>query len=154
MGENLTLSTLSRNSFVGVLRPRRLRGLIRTLIADLQIHAGNPVRPVAQLSGGNQQKVLLARALSLNPRVLVLNDPLRGVDQGVKRELYDLFTRLAGEGMAIILLSTELEELMMVCPRVAVFHEHSLFAVLEEDELKQENLVAAMFAQRAKEEAG
>jgi ABC-type sugar transport system ATPase subunit len=145
--ENLTISVLEDNARAGVLRPRRVRRLAASLISELRIRVNGPGTPVMHLSGGNQQKVLLARAISMTPRVLVLNDPLRGVDQGVKHELYELFEKLSAEGVAVILLSTELEELLMVCPRVAVFHEQSLHRVLAGEELNREGLVAAMFGQ-------
>jgi ABC-type sugar transport system ATPase subunit len=146
--ENLTISVLEQVSTAGVLRPGAVRRRGRELMAELRVRGAGPRTAVMHLSGGNQQKVLLARALSRRPRVLVLNDPMRGVDQGVKHELYELLEQLSAAGVAVVLLSTELEELITVCPRVAVFHEHSLQCVLEGEQVKRDALVAAMFGQQ------
>ncbi len=149
--ENLTISVLGEQSVWGILRPRRLRRLAQQLVDDMRIRVASPRTPVMHLSGGNQQKVLLARAMSMQPRVLVLNDPMRGVDQGVKHELYELLGRLSASGVAVVLLSTELEELVTVCPEVVVFHEQTLTCVLEDDAVKRESLVGAMFGQEPRD---
>jgi ABC-type sugar transport system ATPase subunit len=98
-----------------------------------------------RLSGGNQQKLLLARWLATKPRVLLLNDPTRGVDLKTKRELYELFRSLAQQGVTIVLLSTEVEELTGLCDRIAVFHTWSFSAVLEGDEIQRDHLLNAYF---------
>ena len=104
--------------------------------------------PIASLSGGNQQKALLGRLIATKPRVLVLNDPMRGVDLGAKAELYEVLVDLAASGVAILLLSTELIELCLLCDRVAVFHDHAISAVIERDSLDERTLIDAMFAHR------
>ncbi len=87
----------------------------------LSIVAPRPDAPITTLSGGNQQKVLLARALALEPAVLLLNDPTRGVDVATRQVLYGVFRGLAGEGMALVILSTEIEEVLLLCqPRPGV----------------------------------
>jgi ribose transport system ATP-binding protein len=101
----------------------------------------------ARLSGGNQQKVLLARWLATSPAVMILDDPLRGVDAATKGEIYDVFRDLAGHGVTLLLLSTEIEELITCCDRVAVFRESQVSAMLEGVALTREAIVAAMFGQ-------
>jgi ABC-type sugar transport system ATPase subunit len=103
--------------------------------------------PIASLSGGNQQKALLGRLIATKPRVLILNDPMRGVDLGAKGELYDVLVTLAAS-VAILLLSTELVELCLLCDRVAVFRDHAISAVIEQEALDERVLIDAMFAHR------
>mgnify|MGYP001553080618 CR=1 FL=1 len=103
---------------------------------------------MSSLSGGNQQKALLARLMATKPKVLLLNDPMRGVDFGAKRDLSELFVKLAGEGVAILLLSTELAELCLLCHRVAVFHDHAMTAMIDRKDLDERVLIDAMFGRR------
>ena len=98
---------------------------------------------VSTLSGGNQQKVVLAKWLALSPRCLLLLDPTRGIDVRAKSQIYTLLRELAAEGMAIVLQSTDQEELVHVCDRVHVFYQGRVNAVLEGDSLNAETLVAA-----------
>ena len=105
----------------------------------------SPESAITELSGGNQQKVLLARWLAAGPRVLLLDDPTRGVDLPTKRDIHALLRRLADEGVAVVAVSTELEELEEVCDRVAVFHEGRVAAVLAGEEIERGRIAAAMF---------
>ena len=93
--------------------------------------------------------MLLARWLALGPRVLLLNDPTRGVDQRTRETLYQVFRELAGEGMALVVLSTEIEELLRLCGRVLVFREQRVVARLAGDEISHDRVIAAMFGQVA-----
>jgi ribose transport system ATP-binding protein len=115
---------------------------------DVKVKMADLKSPIASLSGGNQQKALLGRLIATNPRVLILNDPMRGVDLGAKGELYEVLVNLAASGVAILLLSTELIELCLLCDRVAVFHDHAISAVIEQDSLDERALIDAMFAHR------
>jgi ABC-type sugar transport system ATPase subunit len=106
---------------------------------------GSPEHAITTLSGGNQQKVIIARWLAFGPRVLLLNDPTRGIDIGAKNDLYALFGALAGEGVAVVMLSTELDEHVELMDRVLVFREHELFKEFDRSEVSREGLVAAFF---------
>ena len=143
--DNVALPVLPRYSRAGVLRRGKLRKDVTAMLESLQLRGGGLDSPVARLSGGNQQKVLLGRWLGLSPKLLVLNDPMRGVDLAVKRQFYALLRRLSADGMAILLLSTELEELVAVAQRVLVFHEHTLSAVVEGGPQSRTSILAAMF---------
>ncbi|NPD16799.1 sugar ABC transporter ATP-binding protein [Xinfangfangia sp. D13-10-4-6] len=115
----------------------------------LKIVAPSPDAPITALSGGNQQKVLLARALARNPRVLLLNDPTRGVDVATRHVLYDLFRELAAEGMALVILSSEIEEVLLLCNRLIVFRDHQVSAELSGEAMQSEAVIAAMFGRAA-----
>jgi ABC-type sugar transport system ATPase subunit len=143
--DNLALPVLPRYSRAGVVRRKKLGTDARRLLESLQLRGGQLDTPVARLSGGNQQKVLLGRWLAAEPRLLVLNDPMRGVDLGVKRQFYELLQRLSEQGMAVLLLSTELEELVAVAHRVVVFHEHTVSAVVPGNADSRASILAAMF---------
>ena len=104
-----------------------------------------PLLPIASLSGGNQQKALLGRLIATRPRVLLLNDPLRGVDLGAKRDLYEVLTAARCRRHRHPLLSTELVELCLLCNRVVVFHDQSVAAVIDRSKLDERTLIAAMF---------
>jgi ribose transport system ATP-binding protein len=147
--DNYGLPTLwrgSRLSFVarGGLRRRAARDLavMHTRYASLS-------GAVGRLSGGNQQKVLLARWLAIAPKVMILDDPLRGVDAATKAEIYDVFRDLAARGVSLLLLSTEIEELLATCDRVVVFREAEICRVLHGAALTRETVIAAMFHQDA-----
>jgi ABC-type sugar transport system ATPase subunit len=143
--ENMVLPILPQNSRYGVLQRAKLRGKATRLLESLQLRGGRLDSPVDRLSGGNQQKVLLGRWLAASPRLLVLNDPMRGVDLGVKRQFYALLRQLSEDGVAVLLLSTEVEELVAVAHRVVVFHEHTLSAVVAGGANSRTSIIAAMF---------
>jgi ABC-type sugar transport system ATPase subunit len=116
-------------------------------IERLQIVLGSPEDAITTLSGGNQQRVIIARWLAFGPRILLLNDPTRGIDINAKRDLYALFSSLASESLAIVMLSTELDEHVELMDRVLVFREHELSRELDRGELSREALVAAFFGE-------
>ena len=139
--ENLTMMTLERDA-----RPwvdlKAGRAALERAIADFGIRLRDPDCVARSLSGGNQQKLALAKYLHSNPRVIVLDEPTRGVDVGAKRDIYTLVHRLAGEGRAVIVISSELIELIGLSHRVAVLHGGRLQAVLGPDQLSEENIIS------------
>ena len=108
---------------------------------------GRPTDPVTTLSGGNQQKVIIARWLARQPRILLLNDPTRGIDLGAKRDIYALLDKLAADGVAVVMLSTEVDEHVELMDRVIVFREGTVSAVIERYGLSRGRLVSAFFGQ-------
>lgn len=144
--DNYALPTLFRDRVLGILQPSRTR---RRFADDARrvnfVPAGQ--RAAGRLSGGNQQKIILARWLATEPRVLLLNDPTRGVDLRTKRELYELFRTLADEGVTVVLLSTEVEELIGLADRVAVYHAGAP-SVLSGEGATRERLIGAYFGWR------
>jgi len=139
--ENMSLASLattSRAGFVGFAAERRLAA---EMIARLRIKTPGDRQAVELLSGGNQQKVVLAKWLALRPRVLLLDEPTRGIDVGAKAEIYDLVHRLAGEGLAILFVSSEMEEILSLADRVIVMHEGKLAGELGREALTEENVM-------------
>jgi len=143
--DNFAITLWSDLSRFGLLKRRQARKSFAAFAASSRLVSASPRRPISILSGGNQQKVLLGRWIAMRPRVLVVNDPLRGVDHNTKEELYGLFRRLADDGVAIIFLSTEIAELLTLTDQIAVFHEGSLVAVLPTEMSSDTDVVAAMF---------
>jgi ribose transport system ATP-binding protein len=139
---NLLLPSLARSGARFVRNRRAEQSLTEALAARFSIR-GDRKRPVQALSGGNQQKVALAKWLPLQPSILLLNDPTRGVDVATKREIYLALQAMAAEGKAIVLLSSDTPELVHLCDRVAVFHKGKIAAVLDHAEASEEAIVGA-----------
>jgi ribose transport system ATP-binding protein len=139
--ENLTMMTLERDA-----RPwldlNAGRAALDKAIADFGIRTRDVNCAAGALSGGNQQKLALAKYLHSDPRVVVLDEPTRGVDVGAKRDIYFLVHQLAAQGRAVIVISSELIELIGLCHRVAVLHAGRLQTVLEHDQLTEEELIS------------
>ena len=143
--DNFSIATLGRDVRGGLISNRSRRERYRTFHRQLSIVAPDDRAPITALSGGNQQKVLLARWLAHDPRFLLLNDPTRGVDIATRQTLYGVFRKLAGEGVALVVLSSEIEEIVTLCHRVLVFREDELFATISGEALHTERVIAAMF---------
>jgi len=129
--KNASAAALSLFSTAGLLRPRNERRHVGELLRRLRLAARTLDMPVEQLSGGNQQKVVFGRALMRKPRLLVCDEPTRGVDVGAKREIYDLLRELAGRGVAVLVISSEIEELIALTQRIVVMRDRRIVAELE-----------------------
>jgi ABC-type sugar transport system ATPase subunit len=143
--DNFAITLWSDFNRFGVLRRQQARKRFGAFAESSRLVSASPARAISTLSGGNQQKILLGRWIAMRPRVLVVNDPLRGVDANTKEELYGLFRRLAADGVAIIYLSTEITELLTLTGQIAVFHEGSVVAMLASETSSDTDVVAAMF---------
>ena len=144
---NMTLTALK--TFLtrgGQVRQRQETQAVREQIENLKLKTSGLDVPVAGLSGGNQQKVVLARCLLTNPRILLLDEPTRGVDVAAKSEIYRIIGELAGKGMAVLLASSEIPELLALCDRIMVLSEGRLSAVLDAKTATQESLLEAATA--------
>lgn len=139
--ENVTLANLRKYAHPFLDRGREWKA-VDGWIRRLDIRAPDPRLPVMLLSGGNQQKVSLAKWLELRPRAIILDEPTRGVDIGAKRELYQLITDLAGEGLATILISSELPELIGLCHRIVVMRNGQVVGELAGETATEEAIVA------------
>ena len=144
VGYNITLSVLDRFAGTGLIDEGREFSVIGDAIARLHIRTASPVLPIASLSGGNQQKAVISKMLEPKPRVLILDEPTRGVDVGAKYEIYRLMFALVQRGVSIIMVSSELPEVLGISDRVLVIGEGQLRGDFVNDEtLTQERVLSA-----------
>ena len=141
--DNITICSLDEATRGGLVSGRAERSMAEEWIALLDVKTDGTEAGVLSLSGGNQQKCVIARSLRTNPKVLLLDDPTRGVDVGAKAELYKVIDRLCGEGLGIIVTSSELPELITLCDRVLVLCEGRLTGRLEGDEITEQAVMEA-----------
>jgi ABC-type sugar transport system ATPase subunit len=140
---NATAAALPMLSRAGVLRARAERERAHAILADLRLVAHSLDVPVSELSGGNQQKVVLGRALLRAPKVLICDEPTRGVDVGAKDELYGILIRLAAAGVGIIVISSEVKELLMLSHRVLVMRDGAVVAEFESAQASENQILLA-----------
>ena len=151
--ENFALAMYkSRTGVLGWIDRHALAGLFRSEVKRLRIKTGPWPNRITSLSGGNQQKVLIGRAFALEPEVIVLDDPARGVDAGTKRELYAELTAFGRTGGAVLYLSSEIEEFFGFADRVLVFRDGSLSETVTAEEISEHAILAAMFGQSKERE--
>jgi rhamnose transport system ATP-binding protein len=139
---NCTLSVLKRMRRHGLLDRRREERLAQGYVDRLRVKTASLASEVATLSGGNQQKVALARALATDPEVLILDEPTQGVDVGAKAEIHARVAELAAQGLAVLAISSEVPELLTLCDRIAVMSDGTIVAVLERAAATPERLLA------------
>ncbi len=139
--ENMTLAALPRISPFNVIDKHRSRGMVRDYIKKLRIKTPNAQVEVRTLSGGNQQKIVLAKWLAVGPRVLFLDEPTRGIDVGARQEIYSLISLLADEGVAIVMVSSDLPEVLGMSDRVMVMRDGSAAGILERSEASQDSVM-------------
>jgi ribose transport system ATP-binding protein len=143
IADNLLAASYAQVSRGPFIDETGARAAIDAALRQLQIKIGRPEDPVATLSGGNQQKVVIAKWLMVHPDLILLNDPTRGIDVGTKQELYRLMRTLADEGKALLFYSTDYAELIGCCDRVSVMYDGAVVAELEGAALTEEAIVAA-----------
>ena len=139
---NVSLANLARVSHRGMIRHAAERELAQQYIGQLRIKAAGAEAETSTLSGGNQQKVALARWLATDPKILILDEPTQGVDVGSKAEIHKLITELAEKGMAILMISSELEEILGMSDRIAVMHAGTIRGTLSREEATQNKILA------------
>lgn len=139
--ENMALPNLFSFSNKGFISTQKEQEFVDTLIKRLQIKTQSSETAVRNLSGGNQQKVVIAKWVGIGPSVLILDEPTRGVDVGAKREIYQLMNELTDRGVAILMVSSELPEVLGMSDRIAVVHEGRISGELAKEEATQENIM-------------
>lgn len=137
---NTAITSLGRFTRLGHIKAKQMRARINSLYSDLQLRPMDPDKPIRLFSGGNQQKAILARWMLAETEILLLDEPTRGIDVGAKQEIYRLIRMLAAEGKAIIVVSSELLEIMTVSDRVLVMRTGHVAATLERDALSEETI--------------
>jgi rhamnose transport system ATP-binding protein len=140
---NTSMAVLPRLTPAGVLQPWRERRLARRFMEQLRIRATSPAQVVRSLSGGNQQKVVLSKWLAAEPRILILDEPTHGVDVGTKADVHRAISHLAAQGLTILMISSELPEILGMSDRVLVMREGRLVAEFSREEATQERIIAA-----------
>ena len=128
-----------------LLNKKALKNITGTFISDLGISLRNEEQEVKELSGGNQQKVVIAKWLAMKPNILIMDEPTRGIDIGAKSEIYALMRKMTEQGMSIIMISSEMSEVMQVSDRILVMHEGSISGELTAEEVTRNNIMQAAF---------
>ncbi len=142
--ENLTLALLPALSRSGVVDEARQKQIVDRFIREVGIKCASPEQPIRELSGGNQQKVLLARWLCMNPKLLIFDEPTRGIDVGAKAEIQRLIRTLAEEGLGVLMISSELEEIVEGADRVFVLRDGKTVTELAKADISEPALMQAM----------
>jgi len=145
---NVSLAALGRYARGLLINQPRERAAVQEYIRDLRIKTPSQATVVNTLSGGNQQKVALAKCLLTQPRIVLMDEPTRGIDVGAKVEIYSLINRLAARGIGILMVSSELPELLAMCDRIVVLCEGRLTGEFSRDQATQEKILEAATARR------
>jgi ribose transport system ATP-binding protein len=139
--ENVSLPSLGKFSRLGLINRTQERKIAAEQVAALNVKTPTIETRVLNLSGGNQQKVVLAKWLAMTPKVMILDEPTRGIDVGAKAEIYRLMRELADDGAVILMISSDMEEILNVSDRIAVMHEGEISGVLERRDCQEENVM-------------
>jgi len=139
--ENSSLPSLERDQTKGFLNQEAELKISEKAVEQMQIKTPSIEQIARFLSGGNQQKIVLGKWLAMNPKLLMLDEPTRGIDVGAKREIYKLMEKLAGEGMAILFVSSEMEEVLGMADRAYIMHEGKISGELDRNELSEESIM-------------
>ena len=143
---NTTIAELGRIATRHLLKPRREKAAVEKLIQRLNIKSEGVDQPIEALSGGNQQKVILARWLHRECSLLLLDEPTRGVDVAAKLAIHDLLRELRDQGLCVVIASSELQELLTLCDRIAVMSSGQMVRTFDRDEFNQDTILAAAFS--------
>jgi ABC-type sugar transport system ATPase subunit len=149
VGDNVTICSLTEIATAGLIKGRAERRLANDTISKLGVRTSGIDSPITSLSGGNQQKAIIGRWLLTQPRVLLLDDPTRGVDVGAKAELYLLMDQLCRGGLGIMVTSSELPELLILCDRILVLCEGRLTAEFTREEASEQRIMEAATSRQA-----
>ncbi len=147
IGENLIMMKLEKCLGKVFLRRKKEQACITAALKTFQIKAANPKLPVASLSGGNQQKVVISKCLFSDPDIIILDEPTRGIDVKTKAEIYRLINQLAAEGKAVLVISSEIPEILGLCDRIIVLHEGKSMGELKREQATPEKILAMAFAE-------
>ena len=147
--QNIGAASLGANSMGGFMSPLRERRMAGEYVERLSIRTPGIEVPASNLSGGNQQKVLLAKWLAIEPRILMVDEPTRGVDVGAKAEVHSILRKLADQGVAVLMVSSELPEILGASDRIMVMHEGDVTGFLDADEATEERVMFLAAGQTA-----
>ena len=143
IANNMFMANYNRISRKGILRKKLKKNFLNTFFSKLDIRPNDPEKPARDFSGGNQQKAILAKWMAIEPTIMILDEPTRGIDIGAKAEIYKLMDNLSKKGCSIIMVSSEMTEIIGMCDRVIVMAEGRVTAELDRTEFSQERIMAA-----------
>jgi ribose transport system ATP-binding protein len=141
--ENFSLTNLTKISTKSLISTKQEESFVDDLIQKLHVKTASRDLSVKSLSGGNQQKIVIGKWLGIEPKILILDEPTRGVDVGAKKEIYQIMNQLTEQGVAIIMVSSELPEILGMSDRILVIHEGKVSAILSRAEANQEKIMQA-----------
>ncbi len=141
--ENIMTAYYENGKNGWLVRRKKESGIVEKWIRSLSVKTPGPYAAAATLSGGNQQKVVLAKWLEISPEIIIMNEPTRGIDVGSKSEIYKLLNELCGQGVSIIMITSEMPELLAMSDHVIVMHEHRVQAAFSKDQLTETNIMTA-----------
>jgi ribose transport system ATP-binding protein len=141
ISNNIAAMNLKQVSSRGLIDGKRIQNLSSRLADKLNIKYHSLAQLVSSLSGGNQQKVLIAKLLSVNPAIIIMDEPTRGIDVGAKSEIHRLLRELANQGIGVIMISSELPEVIGMCDRVLVMHEGRQCDIISDDQITEERII-------------
>ncbi|MDF2440480.1 MAG: ribose transport system ATP-binding protein, partial [Abditibacteriota bacterium] len=139
--ENISLPSLQRMARLGLVARENEAATAQEMCKRLNVKTPSVEAEARNLSGGNQQKVVLAKWMAMNPKVLIFDEPTRGIDVGAKAEIYKLMRALADEGVAVIMISSDMEEVLGQSDRIAVMHEGAITGILSREEASEEAIM-------------
>ena len=142
--ENMIMALQAKRGMFHLLSRKQQEEFTDKYIEMLQIKTASRETPIKSLSGGNQQKVIIGRWLLTNPDFLILDEPTRGIDVGTKTEIQKLVVKLASQGMAVVFISSEIEEMLRTCDRMVVMRDGAKVGELSEDEMNQSNIMSTI----------
>ena len=152
--ENMTIALLPKLNSFGFVKVKEQSEIVNKYIERLKIKTPSPEQAICNLSGGNQQKVLLARWMCMNPKLMILDEPTRGIDVGAKAEIEQLIQELAGQGISVLMISSEIAELERNCDRIVVMREGRVMGELTGDDISQDRIMETIAASGEKEGKG
>lgn len=144
--DNMLIASLSKVSRFRILSNKKQKDMVDEYIKTINIKTPNQEQAIMNLSGGNQQKVLLARWLCTNPRLIILDEPTRGIDVGAKQEIEDLIAKISAQGISLLLVSSEFDELVRNCDRIVVIRDGKDRVSLTSDEISEQKIIEAIAA--------
>lgn len=142
IAENISIANMKKVSRFGVISQARQRAVAEEYIGKIRIKTTGTEQKIKNLSGGNQQKVILARWLSMKPDFIILDEPTRGIDVGAKKEIEDLIREISGQGISVLLISSEFEELIRNCDRVEVLRDGKNAGSLVREQITENNIMS------------
>jgi ribose transport system ATP-binding protein len=141
VASNISVISLDAVARLKLIQKRKENGLAQRYVTDMQIKVANLGARLRSLSGGNQQKVLVSKLLTISPKVVLMDEPTRGIDVGAKTQIYHLLRRLADEGVGVMMISSELPEVVGICDRVVVMYEGKACGILEGDHINEKSII-------------